>query len=52
MSKLCGNEIPEGRIKGKCDTCVECSKTDRVVGFRVISGKNTYTELDIVSKEQ
>lgn len=46
----CGNRIPDGRLKAipGVETCVQCSGTEKVAGFRVITGKSTYTELDIV----
>lgn len=46
----CGSEIHPGRLKALPGTrvCVECSNTDKVLGFRIISGKNTYTELQLV----
>ncbi len=49
----CGNEIPEARLKAlpTAKTCVECSSTNRVYGFAVVSGKNTYSEIQIVSEE-
>jgi hypothetical protein len=52
--KICGEQIPEGRLKAlpKAETCVKCSTTNKVAGFRVITGKNTYSELEIVSQEK
>jgi len=50
---ICGAEIPEGRlhaIKG-CMTCVNCSIVEKKKGFRIISGKTTYLELDIVDAQ-
>ena len=46
----CGSEIPAGRLKALPGTrvCVQCSSTDKVRGFRIISGKTTYTELQLV----
>lgn len=51
--KFCGEQIPEGRLKAlpKTDTCTKCSNTEKKAGFQVITGKNTYTELDIVSQD-
>jgi len=51
--KICGELIPEGRLKAlpNTSTCVICSNSEKKVGFRVITGKNTYTELDIVDQE-
>lgn len=50
--KICGEEIPEGRIKAlpNVDTCVEHSGAKKKKGFVVISSKTTYTELDIVEE--
>ena len=50
---ICGNQIPEGRIKAlpKTTTCTQCSATDRVVGHAMITGKNTYSELQIMDAE-
>ena len=49
----CGNEIPTGRLKAvpNTKTCVNCSSSERVAGFRVISGKDTYSEIQIVSQD-
>ncbi len=49
----CGQEIPEARLKAlpQTKTCVSCSQTNRVYGFAVISGKTTYSEIQIVSEE-
>ena len=51
--KKCGKLIPEARLKAlpTATTCVDCSSTQKVAGFRIITGKNTYTELEIVSQE-
>ena len=50
---ICGELIPEGRLKAipNTETCVLHSTTERKRGFRVITGKNTYTELDIVDEK-
>lgn len=50
----CDAEIPEGRIKALPDTevCVNCSDTEKKLGFRVITGKSTYTELEIVDNKE
>ena len=50
----CGKEIPELRLRAlpSAKTCVECSGTARVAGFAIVSGKTTYSELQIVSQEQ
>lgn len=49
----CGNQIPEARIKAlpNAKTCVNCSETGRVYGFAVVSGKTTYSEIQLVSEE-
>jgi len=53
----CGNQIEKARLdasKGKATTCIKCMHSNdvaKVAGFPVISGKNTYTELDIVDQE-
>lgn len=54
----CGDVIPEGRIKALKLTdlskarCVKCSSTQRIAGFPLITGKNTYCELLLVTQEQ
>jgi hypothetical protein len=52
--KSCGEQIPEGRLKAIPDTetCVNCSTVGKVAGFRVITGKSTYTELQIVNPKK
>jgi hypothetical protein len=49
----CGNTIPKGRIDAlpNTKTCVACADTQKVGVFTVISGKNTYSEIQIVSQE-
>lgn len=49
----CENEIPAGRLKAlpSTQTCTDCSTTGRVGGHTVISGKNTYSELEILPWE-
>jgi len=49
----CSNPIPEGRLKALLNTktCTECSRTGKVGGHVVISGKNTYSEIQIVDAE-
>lgn len=49
----CGEPIPEGRLKAlpNVKTCVKCSSTARVAGFAIISGKTSYSEIQIVSQE-
>lgn len=48
--RVCGIEISEGRLKALPDTntCTEHSRAEKKLGFRIITGKNTYSELDIV----
>jgi len=56
----CGATVPTDRIKalrlqeGQAPTCINCAKSrvQRVAGFPLITGKNTYSELQIVSQEQ
>lgn len=49
----CNEPIPEGRIKAlpNAKTCVKCSETGRVYGFAVVSGKTTYSEIQVVSEQ-
>lgn len=49
----CGNEIPELRLKAlpTAKTCIECSNTERVAGFAVITNKTAYSEIQIVSQD-
>lgn len=49
----CGNEIPEQRLKAvpNAKTCVKCTQTEKVAGFRIISGKTEYSDLQIVDQE-
>jgi hypothetical protein len=50
----CNKTIPELRLKAlpNTKTCTDCSETQKVAGFPVISGKTTYSELQIVSSEK
>lgn len=50
---VCGESIPELRLKAlpHTKTCVKCSNTNRVAGFPVITGKNSYSELQLVNQE-
>lgn len=50
---ICGEEIPLGRLKAlpNTNTCVSCSDVSRKKGFKVITGKTTYSELDIVDED-
>ena len=49
----CGAVIPNGRLKALpgVTTCISCSSTERVRGHRIISGKTSYTEMEIVSPD-
>lgn len=54
----CGKPIPQARIdaiekygSSRCNTHVDCSTVGRVAGHAIITGKNTYSELQIVSAE-
>jgi hypothetical protein len=51
--KICGKEIPEQRLKAlpTAETCVKCSTTEKIAGFQLITGKTTYTELQLVSQD-
>lgn len=51
--KNCKSPIPEGRlvILPFTQTCVNCSTTQKVGGHTIISGKNTYSEVQIVDQE-
>ena len=50
---VCGNEIPEGRLKAlpKTKTCTGCSDTSKVAAFQLITGKNEYCAIQIVDQE-
>jgi len=56
----CGTTVPQARIdalrlsKGQSPTCINCAKVhvQRVAGFPLITGKNTYSELQLVSQSQ
>lgn len=50
----CGKQILEGRVKAlpNVETCVEHSDVEKKRGFRIISGKTTYTELEIVNESR
>jgi hypothetical protein len=49
----CGNLIPQGRLEAlpNTKTCTPCSQTPRVGAIAVITGKTTYSELQIVPME-
>ena len=51
--KVCKKEISELRLKAlpNTKTCVECSTSARVAGFPIVSGKTTYSELQIVAQD-
>jgi len=50
---ICDKDIPELRLQALpgTKTCIECSQAARVAGFPLISGKTTYSELQIVNQE-
>lgn len=50
---ICEKEIPARRLEilPNTKTCVNCSETARVHGHPIISGKTSYSELQIVSAE-
>ena len=47
-------EIPEARVEAlpNVKTCVKHSMAGKVAGYQVITGKDTYTELQISSQEE
>lgn len=49
----CQSQIPEARLRAlpSAKTCVQCSDTAKVGGHTIISGKNTYSEIQIVNPE-
>jgi hypothetical protein len=49
---ICEKEIPTLRLQALpgTKTCIECSQASRVAGFPLISGKTTYSELQIVKQ--
>jgi len=49
----CQEEIPEMRLKAlpSTKTCLNCSSTERVAGFPMITNKTSYSEIQIVSQE-
>jgi hypothetical protein len=53
LCKICEIEIPELRLKAlpNVKTCVDCSSTSRIAGFPLITGKNSYSELQLVDQE-
>lgn len=53
----CGDDIHELRLKAlpnttMCHHCVKHKDVSRVRGHVIISGKNTYSEIQLVSAEQ
>lgn len=51
--KVCGNKIPEGRVKlGYKDTCVKHSTVQRFTGVVSSSGKTDYEVSIIRDQEQ
>lgn len=50
---ICNAKIPDGRLKAlpRTKTCTNCSEIEKVAGFRIISGKTEYCELQIVSQK-
>lgn len=60
MKCKCGKIIPDARINALrlagnlTSTCIECASKNvkRVAGFPLITGKTTYSELQIVLQEQ
>jgi|GEM_PF-1762542 len=51
--KSCRELIPAARLKAlpAATTCMACSQTGRVAGFALITGKTSYSELQLVSQE-
>lgn len=51
--RKCGGAIPPARLKAlpSATTCVACSDVQPVRGFRLITGKNTYSELQLVNPD-
>ncbi len=49
----CSNPIPEARLRAlpNAKTCVQCSDTARIGCHTIISGKNTYSEIQLVDRE-
>lgn len=50
----CGEPIAPQRLKALPNTkvCVACSQAQRVAGFQVISGKTSYSELELVQQDK
>lgn len=51
--KNCGCEIPEKRLQilPNTTTCVKCSESQKVAGFPLITGKNEYSDIQIVDQK-
>ena len=50
----CGLEINSFRLQAipTTRTCTSCSTESRVAGFNIISGKTTYSEIQLMSQEE
>ena len=53
LCHICAKEIPAKRLEilPKTNTCVSCSEVGRVYGHAMITGKTSYSELQIVSED-
>ena len=51
---VCHCEIPKARIEAlpNTRTCLAHSSASKVAGYQIITGKDTYTELEITSQER
>ena len=49
----CQQTIPEARLAALpgTHTCIACSQTGRKAGFPIISGKTSYSELQLVDQD-
>ena len=49
----CQQPIPELRLKALpgTKTCINCSSSEKVAGFPVITNKTAYSEIQIVSQD-
>lgn len=52
--KKCGDKIPQGRldILPNTTTCVSCSDTSKWYVRSVITGKTTYSEVEVIKDSQ
>lgn len=52
--KVCGVEINPKRVEclPHVNTCIAHSDAQRVAGYQIITGKNTYSELEIGPQER